>query len=169
MIQTRFSSGLALTSASASASAPASAPGSAGSFKTAVRFCLAGVTAALLSLLVLGGGAGCKVETTPMGTKKDMTMGTADMAQDSCAEKCEDPTNKCCNGEPCIDIKTNPKNCGDCNVVCATRELCSNGLCVCRGGGHDDVCQKDALCCSDGCHNIQTDVNNCGGCGLACK
>lgn len=161
MIKTRFASGFA----------PGSAPASAGLLRTAgiVRLCLFSVTASLLSLLFLGGGAGCKVESTPMNVKKDMTMVGVDMAPDTCAEKCEDPTNKCCNGEPCIDVKTNPKNCGDCNHVCATRELCSNGLCVCRGGGHDDVCPKDALCCSDGCHNIQTDPNNCGGCGLVCK
>lgn len=135
-----------------------------------LRTCLYGATALLLSLLYLGGGAGCKVEATPgSGTAKDMSMkddGGGSLCE---TEKCANPDTKCCNGEPCVDVKNNPLHCGDCGKICRTREVCSNGLCICRAGGRDDICPMDALCCGTGCHNIKTDTNNCGGCGLPCK
>lgn len=124
------------------------------------------VALALVVVLAAAGG-GCKADKLMGG--KDMTT-TADMPGDSCeGTKCENPDSKCCLGEPCVDVKTNPIHCGACGQTCRTREVCSNGLCACRSGGHDDICSKDSACCADGCHNLKTDTLNCGGCGLGCK
>jgi len=148
----------------------AAGPSPKASQKALVRTGLLGVAALLLGLLFVGAGSGCKVEGNPGGTNKDMSMANKDNGLSACeTEKCANPDSKCCNNEPCIDVKTNSFHCGDCNKTCRTRETCSNGLCVCRGGGRDDICPMDSLCCSDGCHAIKSDVNNCGGCGLPCK
>jgi hypothetical protein len=119
-------------------------------------------------LAIFLGGLGCKADGKPMGVTRDMSMG--DGSAGSCeSTKCENPDSKCCMGEPCIDIKTNPVHCGECGKTCRTREVCSNGICACRAGGRDAVCPTDALCCTDGCHDVKTDTMNCGGCGVVCK
>lgn len=51
----------------------------------------------------------------------------------------------CCNGT-CVNLATDPSNCGRCGNVCLEGQTCCSGTCV----------------------NLQTDSNNCGGCGIVC-
>jgi hypothetical protein len=127
------------------------------------------VLMALLGLMLLGGG--CKSDKPGTNTSsKDMTLAGDGGGTASCAAtKCDNPDSVCCGDEPCIDLKTNPINCGSCGKSCRAREVCSTGKCACRTGGRDEVCTSDALCCTDGCRQVKSDVLNCGGCNLACK
>ena len=124
----------------------------------------------MLCVLGLFGFFGCKVDK-PDGGVHDLSMGGEDLTSEaSCANtKCQNLDAKCCNGEPCVDVTANLQNCGDCGHVCRTRELCSNGVCTCTGGGHMGACASGAQCCPDGCHDTMNEVANCGGCNLACK
>lgn len=126
------------------------------------------VAAALI--LCLGAGLGCKTDMGVTDKKpKDMSMASDDAGGGACdTSRCENPDSTCCNGESCIDVQTNPFHCGGCGKVCGAREICSGGLCVCRGGGRDAACGGGSLCCSDGCREVMKDTANCGGCGRAC-
>jgi len=125
----------------------------------------------LFALLVLGIGAsmGCKADPMVVDRKpKDMASTSDDAAMGCDSSRCENPDSQCCNGEPCIDVNSNPFHCGGCGKVCGNREVCAAGSCVCRGGGRDQVCSAGTLCCFDGCRDVMKDTMNCGGCNRVC-
>ena len=76
-------------------------------------------------------------------------------------------------GNACVNLTTDPKNCGACGNLCSVLGAakgqvgtCAYGYCVqeCRQGWGD--CNGDP---SDGCEvNLSSDQNNCGTCGNAC-
>ena len=82
---------------------------------------------------------------------------------------CGDPATAC--GMSCVDLQTDPANCGDCGTICkgahAEHAVCLAGACAydsCLDGFAD--CDGDA---TNGCELATTsDVKNCGGCGVAC-
>jgi hypothetical protein len=63
-----------------------------------------------------------------------------------------------CNFE-CVDLLTDPVNCGGCGVVCPAGTTCENGSCQCPGTNE---------LCEDVCVDVLTDRHNCGGCGVLC-
>jgi len=127
----------------------------------------------LLASLVALGSAGCQSDKPPGSGKemKDPMPGSDPGGVIAGCEdrKCSSPDAKCCPGEPCADLNTHPLHCGGCGKACRPLEVCSTGKCACRGGGHDDICEPDAACCSDGCRNLKSDPKNCGACGFVCN
>jgi hypothetical protein len=63
--------------------------------------------------------------------------------------------------DDCVDPATDPNNCGDCGVVCASG-VCTNGTCVETG------CTADQTVCDGVCVETCCDNNNCGACGNVC-
>ena len=63
-----------------------------------------------------------------------------------------------CNGQ-CLNIATDPANCGSCGNVCAQGTTCQASACICPGGG---------TVCGAVCTDTQTDTSNCGACGSSC-
>ncbi len=63
-----------------------------------------------------------------------------------------------CNFE-CVDLLTDPVNCGGCDVVCPAGTTCENGSCQCPGTNE---------LCEGACVDVLTDRHNCGGCGILC-
>lgn len=63
-----------------------------------------------------------------------------------------------CNFE-CVDLLTDPVNCGGCTVVCPAGTTCEEGSCQCPGTN---------LLCDGVCLDVLTDRHNCGGCGVLC-
>ncbi|MGH7296904.1 MAG: hypothetical protein ACRELB_18335, partial [Polyangiaceae bacterium] len=64
-----------------------------------------------------------------------------------------------CGGE-CVDLQTDPYNCGACGVnVSQGGGSCSGGKPVCSAGG---------ILCGGSCIDTQGDPGNCGGCGHTC-
>lgn len=71
-----------------------------------------------------------------------------------------------CCGTSCVDNKTDPKNCGECDNQCAPNQKCVGGKCGCGSSGGQ--CKTTDACCDTGCSNLDNDYRNCGMCGKAC-
>ena len=94
---------------------------------------------------------GCKADSDC--PKNDAGLGVCDKTTHTC-ENCSAnsdcgaaPGATCCN-KHCVNVKTDPLNCGSCG-----------GLCT--GGA--------TSCCNGACSNPATDAQNCGSCGNACS
>ena len=87
------------------------------------------------------------------------------------AKDCDPPCSSgltCCGGK-CIDLRNDPKHCGDCNVVCASG-LCVNGLCCPPGATKcGNACCSFTCCGGNTCVDTRHDINNCGSCGNKCN
>jgi hypothetical protein len=69
------------------------------------------------------------------------------------------PTGQTSCGGTCVDLSTNPSNCGTCGHACVSGSSCVSGACVCPAG---------QTFCGVACVNTQTSKQNCGGCGIVC-
>jgi len=61
-------------------------------------------------------------------------------------------------GDSCVDLATDPENCGACGVVVGSLASCVAGAVTCNAG---------TTSCSDACTDLSTDPDNCGACGVA--
>ncbi len=91
-----------------------------------------------------------------------------DAAHSSCAVECaadatcDDDGFTCCMGG-CVDLQSDPNNCGACGVPC--QGDCVNGACGDACGGQ---CVAPQECCAGSCVDTSTSLANCGTCGSAC-
>jgi hypothetical protein len=76
----------------------------------------------------------------------------------------------------CVDIETDPNNCGRCGEVCEAGKVCTKGAvtgrcCVLEYGAcqRESDCCKNNMCCEGTCVYDQDASANCGVCGRACK
>lgn len=99
---------------------------------------------------------------------------TLDVASsDACSEatcstdgaSCPTGTTAC--GGACVNLTSDPRNCGACGNACASGITCSIGVCGSSG------CPAGTTRCSGGgafvCADLTTDARNCGACGVACS
>jgi hypothetical protein len=61
----------------------------------------------------------------------------------------------------CVRPQVDPANCGDCGVVCAAGEVCSDGTCA-------PICAAPLVFCDPLCVDTMTDPDHCGVCGTRC-
>src|SRR5438132_998165 len=73
---------------------------------------------------------------------------------------CLSPRELCPDGR-CLDLHTDPHNCGSCGHRCSSGHVCSKGRCTL-------VCPSGETNCSGHCVHLATDPHNCGTCGHAC-
>src|SRR6476469_3708291 len=71
------------------------------------------------------------------------------------------PTGQVRCGSQCVDLVSNPANCGACNHPCSTGMVCSNSVCT-------TMCGPGQTNCNGACVNVTMDHDNCGGCGRRC-
>jgi hypothetical protein len=76
-----------------------------------------------------------------------------------CISTCPSSGNSTCCKGVCVDIYTDPNNCGGCGNACEGGQTCQAGQCDCPNG---------QTLCSNQCVNTSGDPSNCGGCGIAC-
>jgi hypothetical protein len=77
--------------------------------------------------------------------------------QGACAASCSAGLAKC--EDSCVDLTSDPHNCGFCAEVCGMGLVCTNSQCACASGTTD---------CAGECVDTQTSAENCGTCGVAC-
>jgi hypothetical protein len=123
-------------------------------------------------------------EITPCAVERGHKFHKAERYLPICCEGpggCGCPSGKeCCKtasgtDQTCVDLQTDPNNCGQCGKVCrAPRTSCVAGKCVCPPGRARSAA-SDTLCCPEGqtecagaCVDLSTDPNNCGQCGVQC-
>jgi hypothetical protein len=142
-----------------------------------------------------GGGAGCGVcptgETCIDGVCRSLAAGDIGVT-----DHIPEPLNCTaglidCGGGVCVDVSSDPSNCGVCGWVCSAGDICQGGLCTvaacpagqekCGGffctplasdpvncGACGNVCSAGFACCNSECVNLARDSLNCGGCGVKC-
>ncbi len=81
----------------------------------------------------------------------------------------------CCADGSCVDIATDPENCGACGTSCHG-QVCVGGTCLlaaCDFKSQNGFCgtagDLTSLCCGTDCVDTATDNDNCGRCGLVCR
>lgn len=79
----------------------------------------------------------------------------------ACAGAAPDTCPPINGGEACVNLKTDPQFCGDCDTHCPGGKTCVNGACV-------TACAPGETMCGSTCTNTQCDPNNCGACNNVC-
>lgn len=88
----------------------------------------------------------------------DASVAAADGAlQDTGPLECPNQWAIC--SDQCIDVTSDPQNCGTCGNMCAS-DVCVNGTCL--------VCASIETVCSRQCVNTGSNPDNCGGCDFSC-
>jgi hypothetical protein len=72
---------------------------------------------------------------------------------------CADPLSPC--RSMCLDLSSDPANCGTCGFACASDQMCVSGRCL-------GACPTGQTRCGQRCVNLQTDRTSCGTCERAC-
>jgi len=70
------------------------------------------------------------------------------------------PTQASCSGL-CVNLESNPDNCGTCGARCGAGLVCAIGTCTVS-------CSSGTTNCSRACVNTLTDSDNCGACSDRC-
>lgn len=89
----------------------------------------------------------------------DPAHGSAICDGGSCEIEC-DGEREACDGQ-CIDVLSDPENCGGCETICDEEDVCSGGECL-------DECPADKTDCDGRCVDIDSHVEHCGGCDNDC-
>jgi hypothetical protein len=61
--------------------------------------------------------------------------------------------------DQCVDLTSDPENCGDCSILCSSG-VCTDSTCL--------VCAAEESVCGRQCANTATDPDNCGDCSIPC-
>ncbi len=64
-------------------------------------------------------------------------------------------------GTSCVDLSSDPKNCGACGKACVAPEMCVAGKCIID-------CSPPMKICGSKCVDLLTDHDNCGACSVPC-
>jgi hypothetical protein len=81
-----------------------------------------------------------------------------------------------CCGTACVDVNSDPANCGICGSACLAQGICADGQCTqtqCNVDGADGVnCAVDGgmtgVCCAGACVDLTSNALACSQCGEAC-
>jgi hypothetical protein len=109
-------------------------------------------------------GINCSGATPTCG----VVMGDGGVATRTCTSGCTPMTPSRC-GETCVDLQSDPLNCGACGTRCTfpnamsscTGGTCSIAMCTPRSAN----CDRDA---TNGCETEIANIYNCGACDRAC-
>jgi hypothetical protein len=101
--------------------------------------------------------ARCSLSLPSKFSPRDAAVDDGPQDGDGEVTPCPDGTVPC--GEICVDLTSDPSNCGACRVSCSPDRTCVEGACACLPGLTD---------CWGACVNTASDPSNCGTCGTVC-
>lgn len=119
------------------------------------------------------GGADTGIDATDAGMDAgDASEAMADADATDSSLACDAGLTACSSGDgghACVDLQTDPANCGACNTPLCPGLVCSHGTWAgdCNGGV-TGCFTPNAPCPDFYCANTGTDPANCGGCGIQC-
>ncbi len=91
-------------------------------------------------------------------TMADASEATGDVAlPDTGPLQCPGQLAAC--DDQCVNLFTDPENCGGCSTMCSSG-VCINGGCL--------ICSSIETVCGQQCTNTASDPDNCGSCGVPC-
>lgn len=98
-------------------------------------------------------------------------IGSTDL-HSTCASPCPCESPKVCYSGGCVDLFTDPNNCGAVGNYCSG--TCTNGECMDACAAMGTPCGTNQKCCDIGngiyaCRDTSSDKLNCGSCGHACS
>ncbi|MBZ5711592.1 hypothetical protein [Nannocystis pusilla] len=117
------------------------------------------------------GPTSCDEPTCPDGL---MLCGSDCIEADSCCLPACDPVRERCDGgecrcrdglvrcgEACVDTRSDPRHCGECDNDCGDQGFCNNSKCV-------EGCGDGRVACDGACVVLASDPLHCDGCGNGC-
>jgi hypothetical protein len=75
---------------------------------------------------------------------------------------CPDKKTRC--ADECVNLHSDPHNCGRCGHACGAGSSCVAGRCTTT-----TECQPGQTVCAGVCVDLQSDPQNCGTCGTTCS
>jgi hypothetical protein len=76
---------------------------------------------------------------------------------------CESSSDSYCAGEGCVDLDSDPENCGSCGWSCPSGYTCEDGACV-----DGTPCPPGLTLCDGWCYDLESDWGHCGSCYTSC-
>ena len=98
-------------------------------------------------------------ESTPVDIPADDQASEIDVAPPAVDGPLICSTQQSICNDQCVDLTSDPENCGDCNILCSSG-VCTNSKCL--------VCAAEEAVCDQQCVNTATDPDNCGACAIPC-
>ncbi len=89
-----------------------------------------------------------------------------DAGTECCGASCCEAGSACCGGDTCLDVSTDPHNCGKCDKKCNANQICESG--ECKDAEISCDTEEGMIACWGECVQSYTDKDNCGECGHAC-
>jgi len=106
----------------------------------------------------------CGACGAPCGTTASCEGGTCvpidPCPEGDCGRECA-PGRTDCGGAECVDLESDPADCGACGNACAADEVCSKGACT-------SVCGPGLTLCDRSCVDLEFDPDHCGACDGYC-
>jgi hypothetical protein len=109
-------------------------------------------------------GTDCSTRVDCGGTEHSCHVGSHyDCSTSGCY--CDSPgTHYCAGAGTCVDLLTDPNNCGSCGATCPAGYSCQNGT-TCS---NTPPCGPGLTYCNGACRDLSNDWGNCGTCGVSC-
>lgn len=136
-------------------------------FSLAVGGC-GGAVAATADASTADAGADASPTDSDAGASTSATDGGtgADVALEA-AGPCKAPRQQC--NDVCVDVSSDPSNCGACGAKCSAGWMCTNGMCGSDCGGPGGMLCPGVDGGGPYCTHPATDNQNCGQCGRTCS
>lgn len=113
-----------------------------------------------------GCGAACSAGTDcPAGWF--CATNTCCEGSNACVEFCRCPTGYADCGGLCLDVGSDPANCGGCDTACPLPSD-PNAVATCVGGVCGTACAAGFTPCDGACADLSSDPGNCGSCSASC-
>jgi hypothetical protein len=119
-----------------------------------------GCVGAVLALPACGSDSGVSIGDLP-DANLEAGEGSTSQGDGAASGLCTRPEEVACRLS-CVDLRSDPQNCGSCGTACAASEVCD--LSQCAAG-----CSTGLQSCGGACVDLESSPEHCGACGTPCS